>query len=343
MKFHDYADTWTAITKSDLNKILKFRNREDMHMWLMQCQPHNQLGYHHLIFDMMWHREGKPYYDVYPSIIPMLTRLSLDFPGSAITGINDALFTVDEKATKFGPFRVMNLDQARITMDKLATMTRRFTNLLIRLPEINHELYFEDRIHGRIQVRSIYVSFQPISKANKVTLGLVIGIDVGERDENGIIPMHTMRVFPLDNRSVEENIYDLPRHHTADEGLQIPEKLMISCIRLAITLCLLDDNPELIEPDILNCDKHRIVGADNELLQKLIDRAKRRGKYGFLIGKKYEDQYEVSPHIRMPHPCLVWTGKGRSQPKIVLRKGSLIHRKKVGDVPTGYQDDNYED
>ena len=43
------------------------------------------------------------------------------------------------------------------------------------------------------------------------------------------------------------------------------------------------------------------------------------------------------PHIRRPHPALVWTGQGRTIPHIVLRKGCLVHQDTVKRIPTGFQ------
>ena len=31
-----------------------------------------------------------------------------------------------------------------------------------------------------------------------------------------------------------------------------------------------------------------------------------------------------------------WTGTGRAIPKIVMRKGTIVHKQTVGNVPTGY-------
>jgi hypothetical protein len=45
----------------------------------------------------------------------------------------------------------------------------------------------------------------------------------------------------------------------------------------------------------------------------------------------------------MPHFGLRWTGEGRKIPKIVPIKGSVINKKLVAEVPTGYEDDGQED
>jgi hypothetical protein len=78
-------------------------------------------------------------------------------------------------------------------------------------------------------------------------------------------------------------------------------------------------------------DEHKLNDAT---LSKLVEKAKRRGKFGFSLGKNIE----VVPHIRRPHPALVWTGVGRSIPKIIMRAGSVVHRDKISQIPTGYDE-----
>ena len=101
-------------------------------------------------------------------------------------------------------------------------------------------------------------------------------------------------------------------------------------VSLVTTLCLLGDNPELITPSILTKDE----GSTRDLTG-LVEKARRRGKIGWEVGR----DIEVAPHIRRPHPALVWTGEGRTTPRIVLRKGFVVHRSKIEALPTGYEDD----
>ena len=68
---------------------------------------------------------------------------------------------------------------------------------------------------------------------------------------------------------------------------------------------------------------------------KYIEKAKRRGKFGWSVGK----DLQISPHIRAACPAaLYWTGKGRKTPKIRFRKGCVVHKKKLQNIPTGYVD-----
>ncbi len=67
-------------------------------------------------------------------------------------------------------------------------------------------------------------------------------------------------------------------------------------------------------------------------LAEALDKAHRRGKVGWDVGR----QVEVMPHYRRPHLMLAWTGPGRAVPKIVPRRGSIVHRSAVEKVPSGF-------
>ena len=68
---------------------------------------------------------------------------------------------------------------------------------------------------------------------------------------------------------------------------------------------------------------------------RLVEKAIRRGNYGFNVGRSIE----VSPHVRSSSPAaLYWTGQGRKIPKIRFRRGTVVHRKRLASVPTGFLD-----
>ena len=94
---------------------------------------------------------------------------------------------------------------------------------------------------------------------------------------------------------------------------------------------MLDDDPSIIEPLPLTKDANKF--ANNKDLS-LIEKAKRRGKFGFAVGRNVE----VVPHYRRPHLGIRWTGEGRKIPKIRPIKGAIIHRTNVATMPTGFAD-----
>ena len=94
--------------------------------------------------------------------------------------------------------------------------------------------------------------------------------------------------------------------------------------------CLLEDDPEIVNPEVLADDRAKYEASGD---QKYVEKARRRGKFGWDVGR----HIEVIPHYRRPHLMLAWTGAGRSVPKIVPRKGSIVHRNVVEKLPTGFE------
>jgi hypothetical protein len=86
----------------------------------------------------------------------------------------------------------------------------------------------------------------------------------------------------------------------------------------------------VIEPDVLSKDRAKFDQTGDE---KYVAKAHRRGKVGWNVGRRVE----VIPHYRRPHMMLAWTGPGGATPKIVPRRGSVVHRNVVEKVPTGYE------
>ncbi len=128
---------------------------------------------------------------------------------------------------------------------------------------------------------------------------------------------------------MEEAVQELGINQSAELGVQIPEDLITDCVRLCCSLCLLEDDSSVIEPDVLSKDRTKFEQTGDE---KFVAKAHRRGKVGWNVGR----QVAVVPHYRRPHMALVWTGRGRAVPKIVPRRGSVVHRAKVEKVPSGF-------
>lgn len=157
-----------------------------------------------------------------------------------------------------------------------------------------------------------------------------VWMDFGEWDHD--MPIFTYRRFELlDGKSIDECMGEM------DECQPIPregfvamrEKMAREIVKLCVSLCLIGQgDTDILEPDVLSKDAHKKI-TDVE-----INRAHRRGKIGWNVGK----EISVSPHWRRPHPAIVWTGKGRKIPRLVMRKGSLVKRDAVEKVPTGYQE-----
>jgi hypothetical protein len=132
--------------------------------------------------------------------------------------------------------------------------------------------------------------------------------------------------------TVEEELAQLK---TVDLGLgearpASPE--IIAMMRVAVAVRLLEHDPSVVQPDVLAADRRRFdESMDPEERARLLAKAIRRGVVGWRIG----EAYEVCPHYRRPHFALFHTGPGRTIPKILPVRGTIVHRSKVTDVPTG--------
>jgi len=245
---------------------------------------------HHVKWESDWFDSRRPYYDVYPSIIPMLTTLSID----VVTG-----------------------DMIHPPAGLKA--------LLIRLPETQRHL-----VEHQWQTRTIWVHFGPVRERGKDVPGVFIAVDYGEADPTGM-PCTTMRGFPLDGRPISEALDALAIHDSINLGQKIPDKLLLDSVKLALMICLLSENAELVQPQLLNKDHWK------EVTWALVDKAHRRGKVAFSVGKSLE----VIPHYRRPHLAIQRYGKGRKQAKVIMRgfdKPIIVHREKIKEVPTGFLD-----
>jgi hypothetical protein len=98
-------------------------------------------------------------------------------------------------------------------------------------------------------------------------------------------------------------------------------------MKIALGVMFLASDPEYIKPIVLKRDE----GKPN--LDECVERAKRRGVYGFTIG----ESIERCPHFRRPHFAIRWTGKGATIPKLVPVKGAVIGKEIITTVPTGFE------
>jgi len=169
---------------------------------------------------------------------------------------------------------------------------------------------------------------------------MILWIDVGETivapigDVNTIeIPVLTYKILhvstpgkTLDDAITESKLGEI-------EGLRIPDEVINNIIRCIASCCLISKDMEdgLIEPDVLAADRDKFRATHDP---KYVEKAKRKGKNGFLIGATLT----VNPHWRSGSLlALYWTGPGRTIPIYRPRKGALVHRKKIQNLPTGYE------
>jgi hypothetical protein len=172
--------------------------------------------------------------------------------------------------------------------------------------------------------------------------GLTFWIDAGEdlegRQSRGDGPGVIRRLMYkhlvcLEGHSIEWSFENIPPHVSTEIGLVYPTEILHGVARIVCTVCLMAEDPLIVEPVVLKDDEDRFEKSGD---MTLVDKARRRGNLGWHVGRSIE----VMPHVRAACPAaLYWTGEGRKIPKIRFRRGSIVHRKKFSAVPTGFLED----
>lgn len=253
--------------------------------------------------EMNWQNAKRPYYLVYPSVIPLLTRINLDFPGDCVrfpTGMQALAIRFSKGHNKimtpFGEVQTILAAKVEINQDKL-------------------------RVKG-------------------ASVGLGLWINAGEKVPRDFldadsIPVFDYALFPLNSMPIQECLENCP---SDNPEVQISTGWRNEVVRLVITLMLIQDDPNLINPDVLSKDEAALREAlhaeDLARIEVLKNRAFRRRGPGWEIGKLYEPT--SGPYVVPPHPQRYWVGKGRTQVVIKTRSGYVVDREKITKIPSGF-------
>ena len=260
-----------------------------------------------------WVAAKRPYYLVYPTIIPLLTRIALDFPGECV---------------KF---------------------PKNLPSLAIRFPEGHNKIVSPFGEIKTILVAPVSVNAEPPNISYPGT-GLAIWMNVGETvsspHEKGVeLPIYDYAIFPLNNETIQHCLNVCPvdpgvRSNPSQE-VTFSSGWRLEAIRLVITLLLIQDDANLINPDVLARDEAALLEAlgkdDAERVKTLADRAFRRRGPGWEIGKRYEPT--SGPYVVPPHPQRYWVGKGRTQVVVKTRSGYVVDREKITKIPSGFSEE----
>lgn len=230
--------------------------------------------------ELRWYERKRPYYSVYPAIIPMLTNVKLAIPTSEI----------------------------KLPLDVL----------LVRLPveETRVKLYI-DAVPERL--RSLLLTIQE-SKGGR---WLFLAADTGRTGPDDITAPWPTRLPLSDKITVDEAINNLPE--------QWNRRATTTAVKLVCALCLLANDPNVIRPEVLVDDRQKYAETGD---QKYVEKARRRGVVGWSVG----EEMEKVPHFRRGHFAVRWTGRGRTEQRIVYIQPTIVHREVTSQIPTGYLD-----
>ena len=265
-----------------------------------------------------WRLKNKPYYRVYPKMVEAMCRLNIDRVLS------------DEIAPPVGLDRLLvELPKGNKLMDNGADVQFMLIDWL--------SVKTSESVGKPIGVPRAIALTSPEQEA--IRSQLAIGIHYGEMDVDafGTLPLWDIWRFPLKHVTVGEQISSSERDPTPacvdTRSLHVntvTERRRLTS--LALTLMMLENDPEIVLPDVLAADRHKANKGNRD---KLADKARRRGRNGWTIG----EEIECSPHTRVPHMATFHVGEGRRRMIVKRRKGSIVHREKVVKTPTGYKGD----
>lgn len=281
-----------------------------------------------------WVEDRRPYYNIYPSIIPTLTKLKLDIDSSHVRlPLTNLMLRFPEESDHPLKFQWGNKEY-RI---RTALCNSGFVKDSIPVDgksglfQTNEDSFAESNkaVHSQVPDRS------QITSDTKDIPCICFWIDIHEAMEGELFGLHRMlykHIVVQEGRTIEWSLLNCPPHPSSDVGVQFPDWFITDLTRLVCTICLLADNPEIVQPDVLNCDATKFEATQDP---KYITKAHNRGKVGWTVGKDID--LTKSPHYR--NSCLAalyWTGKGKLIPRIRFRAGCLVNRKLVNTIPTGY-------
>lgn len=290
MHWYDYRSMIKALCNGMHHKV----TREDI-IAIARREKHNLASDAIMILlEALWQQDKQPYYQLYPSVAEAFLKVDLD--------------------------RIQCSD---IHLP-LPTLLVRTTGLDITAEET---------------LRSMLIAEIPAAKDSRRKIGIIADVGESATSPQGITtPTHGIGLFSMHDDCTMEGLLARARdglstdNGLADAGPPLTEEVqeaIRNCMRLVCTLCLLKDNPDLIEPLPLEADKAKWEATHDP---KYLEKARRRGKHGWAIGR----HVEVAPGFRRPHFAIRWMGKGRVDPQLRPIKGCLVHRRKVVTVPTGY-------
>jgi hypothetical protein len=315
MQFFDHFDTF-SLFKKNTNNVPELSNPSWENFYDTVIESNIRAGnfsdYFCMKLQKEWYQGEKPYYHIYPAIFPMVEKLRLDvhcnqlklpirdlsvrFPSDV-----DHQYKIGNTVLHHFFCRHISSKEFKDSVAKFAELNPKF--IMGENPDNDYIFFFISSTEPETKQKELHVAYFALPLSDSVT--------------------------------VEESFVDrqpLPIDGSGNENDAQTKSFFVAVLRFCAAICLIGNDPDLVTPDILAKDREKFNRANDEQKKLIIDRAVRRGKNGFLLGANLE----MIPHYRRPHLALVWTGEGKKIPKIVMRKGSVVHREKIVEVPSGF-------
>lgn len=338
MEFHDFRTLWDGVRKilrrdnpdaltlalkdafHDISKLTHDGFYRRMTQIMMQIAvQRGRLDNMQEGYERRWYKTGQPYYKVWPGVVRHLIRLDLD-----------------------------KIDAGTVEIPKTAADGMLPRTLMFRFVKGAKSIAFEDDAGKTHELRAMLGSWirtkgpEPVDRSIIECLdkddvrGLAVYMDWGEEDETNF-PVHSYAKMPVQPGETLQHSFDgIPISDDDNIGLLVPKEKKLDALRVVAMCCLMQQSEDgLVSPDVLMKDQRR---WDDTKDIKFVEKARRRGKYGWHIGRALS--VDVTPYFRSAHPCLVWYGPGKKLAKVIIRKEHFVKREKVVQVPTGRGDDD---
>jgi hypothetical protein len=221
-----------------------------------------------------WLRVNRPYYKIYPSLLPYFVNTKLNVP-SEFFGLPFPSFVIRLPAEH-------NVEQLRLD-DKHFVKT-----ILV------------GGWDGKLPAWLIGNGIE-----HQYTRQLILFIDINEIEqlpgENDVFfPVLTYQqlLFNDDKQTIEEalitntqNCKRIRDNQVIDGGIPVPLSVSETCLRIAVATALLaTGGDQIVEHDVLNRDLQTYIQAkqaeNQETQRKIVQRAVRNHKHGFTIGRE---------------------------------------------------------
>lgn len=247
--------------------------------------------------EIEWLEDGSPFYDVFPTVVE--------------------------------PFLRVRLENLRVRDIHLP-----LPRLLLRFA-VGHEPLGKIKTIMCSQYRLPKPTYRVLpALANPTPVGAVIHVSINDGDvERFLYEMHAHTIANLVcNDALLETELDIkPEDQFTPHKLD--KEMILAAYRLVVAVSLVGQDPDVVEPLCLTADAQRYDQGDDELRRRLLERARRRNKIGWAVGK----HMQVVPGVVQPHFGIRWCGhRPNLEPRLRPISGWVIKRRVLEQVPSGF-------
>lgn len=252
-----------------------------------------------IVAEDLWLKNASPYYNIHPKLVAKLCKMDLTKIPSNLFKMPHDLQAVNVRFADFHP-------EFTITENEFAKGPFQGVHIPIGTA-----------------VTSVLMA-ELKDRQNQRNLAFVIDFNVFHQKQ----PIYLVFRAELNDKDSLQSIIQNA------QGTKGSITVINRLLKLVATVGFLADNPTLTQADVLNKDKAKFTSANNSQKQIIIDRAKRRGKFGFNVGtdlmflddmnipKQHRNEQEQTrqleyAHIRSGHPHTVRYGEKKQQVKIM--------------------------